>query len=527
MRLAPLVLFALWAAPLAAQSRPASSILPPLPDSSGWGVHVLTARQDRAGGVWVGTYGDGIFHLAPGAHAWTHIAADTTKTSISWNFVHAFAFGPKGEVWYGTVGNGWGLSADTGRTWRNWTYAELGPEWQYVTPDGIVTSGDTTVVATADGLQVTVDDGAHWLAIDDSTGPAARGPADSAVVLLPSEYVLSIGKAGRGGIVLNTLRGRLTLAARHGGWQVERTTLRTPGDRDVVFLHRRTYVRSHCGLHLADARWSCTPPRARTAPWASPPAVPKTTWFQRPIAMADNPLIDQTYRYGSTMGGNFQQHQGVEFNNPDGTPVHAIGSGTVVYAGPAERGALTVAIRMDSVLRMPDGNRTLFSVYYHNSELKVKRGDRVGTGEVISLVGHTGRATNDHLHLEVHAAPVDSVPLIVDSLERFPRYTTNPELWIAPPPGTGIVAGQVWDSAGKPVPGARIYGLRKAEPRETPFSYVETYRDKAHPHPLYGEHFAIGGIPPGQYIVGTEIDGRKVWRRLRVEAGKVTWVVFR
>ena len=161
MRLAPLALFALWAASLAAQSRPASSILPPLPDSSGWGVHVLTARQDRAGGVWVGTYGDGIFHLAPGAHAWTHIAADTTKTSISWNFVHAFAFGPKGEVWYGTVGNGWGLSADTGRTWRNWTYAELGPEWQYVTPDGIVTSGDTTVVATADGLQVTVDDGAH------------------------------------------------------------------------------------------------------------------------------------------------------------------------------------------------------------------------------------------------------------------------------------------------------------------------------------------------------------------------------
>ena len=140
---------------------------------------------------------------------------------------------------------------------------------------------------------------------------------------------------------------------------------------------------------------------------------------------------------------------------------------------------------------------------------------------------HTGRATNDHLHLEVHASPTDSVHLIVDSLQRFPAYTTNPELWIEPARGMGIVAGQVWDSAGKPVPGARIYGLRKSEPRETPFSFAETYRDRAHPHPLYQEHFAIGSVPPGDYVVGTMIDGRRVWRRVRVEAGRVTWVEFR
>ncbi len=71
-----------------------------------------------------------------------------------------------------------------------------------------------------------------------------------------------------------------------------------------------------------------------------PPRALLTTWFARPIDRSDNPYIDQTYRYGSTMGGNFQQHQGVEFNNPDGTPVHAIAAGKVVYAGPAEAGAL-------------------------------------------------------------------------------------------------------------------------------------------------------------------------------------------
>jgi murein DD-endopeptidase MepM/ murein hydrolase activator NlpD len=524
MRILPSMLFAFLAGPLAAQ---APAALPPLPDSSGWGVHVLAARQDRAGGVWVGTYGEGIYYLAPDARTWTHFVSDTLGHSISWDFVHAFGFGPKGEVWYGTVGNGWGVSTDTGRTWRNWTFNELGPEWQYVTPDGIATSGDTTIVATADGIQITVDDGAHWTAIVDSTGPAARGPADTALVLLSNEYVLGLAKASRGRIVFTTLRGGYALTAANGTWNVEKAAVQPPSEPTLVFLHRRSYVRSACGLHLSGRRWSCAPAAAARAPRAAAPVAPKTLWFGRPIATADNPLIDQTYRYGSTMGGNFQQHQGVEFNNPDGTPVHAIGSGTVVYAGRAERGALTVAIRMDSVLKTPEGVRTLFSVYYHNSALKVVVGDRVARGDVISLVGHTGRATNDHMHLEVHAAVLDSVQLIVDSLQRYPRYTTNPELWIQPPPGTGIVAGQVWDSAGKPVPGARIYGLRKDEPRETPFSYVETYRDHAHSHPLYAEHFAIGGIEPGNYQLGTDIDGHKVWRRIVVAAGKLTWVEFR
>src|SRR5207249_6630358 len=91
----------------------------------------------------------------------------------------------------------------------------------------------------------------------------------------------------------------------------------------------------------------------------SRPSGAKHTWFRRPIALTDQPYIDQTYRFGSTMGGHFQQHQGVEFNNPDGTPVHAIGDGVVVFAGPAERGANTVAIRHDRRLK----GLIIFSTY--------------------------------------------------------------------------------------------------------------------------------------------------------------------
>src|SRR5256885_17146004 len=35
----------------------------------------------------------------------------------------------------------------------------------------------------------------------------------------------------------------------------------------------------------------------------------KHTWFQRPIALDDQAYIDQTYRYGSTMGGAFRSEE--------------------------------------------------------------------------------------------------------------------------------------------------------------------------------------------------------------------------
>jgi len=512
-------------APLAAQARraPRPPPIPALPDSSGWGVHVLAIARDPAGGLWAGTYGQGIFRLRPGSPTWEQIRHDSSATSISWDFVHAFAFGPRGEVWYGTVGNGWGLSRDSGATWTNWTLAQLGPEWQYVAPDGIVTRGDTTWVGTADGIQMTMDDGAHWIAISDTAGPPARGPADTVVRVLPNEYVRRIG-LDRGGLLVTTLKGSLRLVAMPGGFATEAVDFPAFTPRNRILVGGIPWRGTTCGIRLLADTVPCLKRAVRSA---SEPRPFRTTWFRRPIDRLDNPMIDQTYRYGSTMGGNFQQHQGVEFNNPDGTPVYAIGAGKVVYAGPAEQGALTVAIRHDTTVAGPGGRLRVFSVYYHNSALKVKVGQRVQAGQLISWVGNTGRATNDHLHLEVHASPTDDVNAIVDSLERFPPYTTNPELWIEPLPNTGIIAGQVFDAAGKPVPQARIYGILKPDPVETPFSYAETYGDKAHPHPLYGEHFAVSDVPPGEFIIGTEINGRKLFRKVTVEAGKLTWVVFR
>jgi murein DD-endopeptidase MepM/ murein hydrolase activator NlpD len=501
----------------------AQSDFPPLPDSAGWGVHVLAAARDPGGGLWVGTYGKGVYRLPRGAAAWEVIRSDTTPGALSWDFVHAFGFGPRGQIWYGTVGNGWGLSLDRGKTWKSWTFDQLGPEWQYVASGGIAVRGDTTVIATADGLQVTTDDGAHWTAIVDSIGPAAKGPADTALPLLANEYVRRIAADERGWVVA-TPRGAQRLRHTDGGWVVEPAGLPAFPEVDSVEIGGRGYRGGPCGLRPSGITRPCL---AGKAPAARPPAAPLTQWLERPIASRDNALIDQTYRYGSTMGGNFQQHQGVEFNNPDGTPVLAAGPGTIVHAGPAEAGALTVTIRHDTSVTKHGVAYRLYSTYYHNSSLGVKVGDRVKAGQEIAKVGNTGRATNDHLHLELSASPTDSLGAIVDSTQRFPPYTTNAELWLRPLPGTGVVAGQVWGGDGAPVRQARIYGIVKREPSETPFSFAETYGDKGHPHPLYGEHFAVGDVPAGQYVIGTEIDGRRVLRRITVAPGKVTWVVFR
>lgn len=181
------------AAAAQAQSAPR---LPPLPDSSGWGTPILALGRARDGAIWVGTYGEGIYVLRPGAAAWDNLRADSSGHGISSDFVHAFAFGPGRDIWYGTVGNGWGLSRDDGRTWENWDYTVLGPKWQYVAPDGLILRGDTLYVATADGLQYTWDGGRRWGTVRDS-GRAA----------LPGPYVLTAAAARDTGLWVATLKG--------------------------------------------------------------------------------------------------------------------------------------------------------------------------------------------------------------------------------------------------------------------------------------------------------------------------------
>ncbi|MDX1996141.1 MAG: carboxypeptidase-like regulatory domain-containing protein, partial [Thermoanaerobaculia bacterium] len=89
------------------------------------------------------------------------------------------------------------------------------------------------------------------------------------------------------------------------------------------------------------------------------------------------------------------------------------------------------------------------------------------------------------------------------------------------------IAGRVFDATGRPVPQARIYGVAKPWPRETPFAFAETYGPRNAPSPMYGEHFAISDVPAGTRRLRVRIGERWVERVVTVAAGQLSWVEFR
>lgn len=106
-------------------------------------------------------------------------------------------------------------------------------------------------------------------------------------------------------------------------------------------------------------------------------------------------------------------HSGTDFRAGTGTPVAAPGSGVIVLARPLYYTGNTVII---------DHGLGLYSVLAHLSEFTVKETDRVGRGDVVGLVGATGRVTGPHLHWSVrlNGARVDPLSLLAATKELLP-----------------------------------------------------------------------------------------------------------
>jgi len=88
-----------------------------------------------------------------------------------------------------------------------------------------------------------------------------------------------------------------------------------------------------------------------------------------------------------------KMHTGLDFTADTGTPVYATGNGTVVEIEQKRWG-----YGQSVVIDHGFGYRTR---YAHLSEFKCKKGDKVVRGQVIGLVGSTGKSTAPHLHYEV------------------------------------------------------------------------------------------------------------------------------
>jgi murein DD-endopeptidase MepM/ murein hydrolase activator NlpD len=104
-----------------------------------------------------------------------------------------------------------------------------------------------------------------------------------------------------------------------------------------------------------------------------------------------------------------------------GEPVYAIGDGEVVFAGfvPDSWGGLVVIAHPNALVRLPDGNQriqTVFSRYsaLSEKEIMVEPGESVSRGQQIGTIGLTpGTTSGSHLHFDI---------IYSDIANSLPRY---------------------------------------------------------------------------------------------------------
>jgi murein DD-endopeptidase MepM/ murein hydrolase activator NlpD len=98
-------------------------------------------------------------------------------------------------------------------------------------------------------------------------------------------------------------------------------------------------------------------------------------------------------------------HRGVDLDVPTGTAVHAMYGGRVRFAG--------VMRGFGNVVWL-DHEAGMVTVYAHLSQIAVREGQSVGTGEHLGLSGASGDVTAPHLHFEVWrwGRPVDPIAIL-------------------------------------------------------------------------------------------------------------------
>ncbi len=251
-------------------------------------------------------------------------------------------------------------------------------------------------------------------------------------------------------------------------------------------------------------------------PWAPTPF--DHFFFSRPIA-ADEvnwPLAD--YRYGGIFFENVI-HTGVDIPVLNGTPVLAAGAGRIVWAGygiyrggndPTDPYGLAVVIRHDFGYE----GQTLFTLYGHLDEIDVADGQHVEAGDPLGLSGETGRVTGPHLHFEIRLG------------ENNYFMSRNPELWLAPPVGWGILAARVMDTSGYLLDEPQLFIVTSRATRQN--WTARTYGfGGVNSDPYYRENLVIGDLPAGLYDIRTAYGGQSYEIEMEIRPGVVNYFTFK
>ena len=114
--------------------------------------------------------------------------------------------------------------------------------------------------------------------------------------------------------------------------------------------------------------------------------------------------VSTKYGTGRTVNNkkSSSHHKGIDISADLGASVKSANNGTVVLTGEYILTGKTVII---------DHGQGIVSAYYHLSEIIVKEGADVKSGEVIAKVGSTGMSTGPHLHWGIYIFGVDVDPM--------------------------------------------------------------------------------------------------------------------
>ena len=242
-------------------------------------------------------------------------------------------------------------------------------------------------------------------------------------------------------------------------------------------------------------------------------------YFTRPYAVNETGWPVEDYRYG---GSFFEDvvHSGMDIKIPVGTPIIAAGPGKVTWAGyglfagrydPDDPYGKAVMIRHNFGYK----GALLYTVYAHLDQVVVDEGQQVEAGDLLGLSGKTGSTSGPHLHFEVR---------LDESGQGF-FSTRNPELWLVPPQGWGVLAGKIMNTGGRKVKGQLVI-VRPPESEQ--FWRANSYHGgTVNPDPYYQENLVISDLPAGRYEIQINYLSRIYRREIDIYPGLVTYFTFR
>jgi murein DD-endopeptidase MepM/ murein hydrolase activator NlpD len=251
------------------------------------------------------------------------------------------------------------------------------------------------------------------------------------------------------------------------------------------------------------------------SPWA--PTLYDHFYFDRPIAADEVNWPQPNYRYGGVLEGQ-SAHTGIDISAPYGTEVFASGPGTVVWTGwgfsTSNTGDLSDPYGKAVVIRHDFGyqGQPLFTIYAHLSETETVVGQWVDTGTLIGYVGDTGMTTGPHLHFEVRVGTSGFFA------------TRNPELWLVPPQGYGILALRIMDTAKQTL---NSYAILLHFEATGGTLIGRTYGNGTIiPDPYYRENLVLSDLPAGIYRLQVPFAGLNYETSVQVVPGQVTYISF-